>query len=312
MNPTTSLITGLSLSTLFVLSWLGSILYLRRTRRAMQTTVTPEQLRATDEKTDSIEDWLARAAALPDGTEPEPADGDRDQGRLHALALKHFPHIADPHPHLHLIGITGVEKRMLAWICGHTGLPNPFEALDRFTGDPLELRRAAEAWQDAHAQILGVVDHLCLATAQLHEHWQDPRAEKFFAILAEYLTELDALEADVKSTMETLRGLQAETALAEGTVVGLINLLIGSLGGYVVEAVVTAGTMAPAVAAQAQIELTWVLKQIARALERLPTIYSNTKHILESVTGFKGLNNLGAHFEINEIQEITRSIDAVA
>ncbi len=312
MNPTTSLIIGVSLSALFVASWLGGILYLRRSRRTMRTTVTPEQLRATTDQADSIEDWLARAAALPDGTQPTPGDGDRDQGRLHELAASHFPHIADRHPHLHLIGITGVEKRLLGWISEHTGLPNPFEVLDRFTGDPLELRRAAEAWQDAHAEILGVVDRLCLATAQLHEHWQDPRADKFFAILAEYLTELDGLETDVKSTMETLRGLQAETALVEGTVVGLINLLIGSLGGYLVEAVLTAGTMAPAVAAQAQIELTWVLKQIARALERLPTVYSNTKHILESMTGFKGLGHLGARFQISEVQAISRSIDSVA
>ena len=45
------------------------------------------------------------------------------------------------------------------------------------------------------------------------------------------------------TTADTLRGLQAEAALAEGTIAGLVNLLVGSLGGYLVESVLTAGTL---------------------------------------------------------------------
>ncbi len=310
MSPTLSLEIGLSLTTLFIVLWLGGIFYLRGSRRSMQTSVTPGQLRQTEDRVDTLEEWLARAAELPEGKEPEPAGEHREQSRFHKLAARAFPTLNDPHPHLHLIGITGVEKRLLAWVSAHTGLPNPFDALDRLVGDPLDLRRASEAWQDAHAEITAVVDRLCVATADLHEGWTDPRSEKFFEILAEYLTELDGLEADVRTTAETIKGMQAEAALAEGTIAGLVNLLLGSMGGYLVEAVLTAGTMTPAVAVQAQIELTWVLKQIARALERLPSIYANTRHILQSVTGFKGLNQMNAHFQLDEIEEISRSIDS--
>jgi hypothetical protein len=314
VNPTTALIIGVSITALTVISWLGGIVYLRRMRTAMQAApvaATGDQLHATASDASSIEAWLARAAALPDGEEPTAVDGPRDQGRLHELAARHFPSLAEPHPHLHLVGLTGVEKRLLHWVCEHTGMPNPFDALERMTGDPDELRRATEAWQDAHTDITAVIDQLCVATARLHEDWTDPDAAKFFAILADYLSELDALAADVKATGDTLRGLQAEAALAEGTIVGLINLLVGSLGGYVVEAVLTAGTMTPAVAAQAQVELTWVLKQVARALGRLQAIYANTRRVLQSVTGFKGLGHMPARFQIAEVEEIARSIDSV-
>jgi hypothetical protein len=309
-----TLVVGLGLAALVMLFWLGGIYYLRRMRESMQSPAGPTQadLAGTVDRAQSIEDWLARAAALPEGKRPESVDaGPREQSRLHELAARCFPQIDDPHPHLHLIGLTGVEKRLVTWVCHETGLPNPFDALERLTGDPDEIRRASEAWQDAHADAVAVIDRLCLATARLHEEWTDPEAEKFFAILSDYLTELDALAADVQTTGETLRGLQAEAALAEGTIVGLINLLIGSFGGYLVEAVVTAGTMTPAVAAQAQIELTWVLKQIARALSKLPGLYSNARHVLQSVTGFEGLEHMRERFQIAEVQKIEQSLDTV-
>ncbi len=316
MNPTTSLLIGVGLTVVFVTSWLGGIFYLRRTRHALAAQQTEEHtanLVRTEEQAHhgSIEEWLARAAALPEGQEPA-GNGGHDQGRLRELAARHFPRLAEPHPHIHLIGVTGAEKRLVTWVCGHTGMPNPFDALDRLTGNPDELRRVTEAWQDAHADVLTVLDQLCTATATLHEQWREPRAEKVFAILADYLAELEDLAADFGATAETLRGLQAEAALAEATVVGLVNLLIGSLGGYFVETVLTAGTVTPAVAAQAQLELTWVLKQIARALSRLPGIYSNTRHILQSVTGFKGLDQMRERFQIAEVERIGRSLDAAS
>jgi hypothetical protein len=319
VNPVTTLIWGLAVTVVVVLSWLGGIVYLRRMRKAMRAEPIGEltdQLQETDKQAHSIEAWLARAEALPEGKKPESlAPQERDQNRLQELADRHFPHIEVPHPHLNLIGITGLEKRLVTWGCEHTGLPNPFDALERLTGDPDDLKRATKAWHEAHADVVTVVDQLCVATANLHENWTDPSIdremqEKFFGILADYLTEIDGLAADLKTTEETLRGMQAEAALAEGTIVGLINLLIGSLGGFMVEAVMTAGTMTPAVAAQAQVELTWVLKQVARALGRLGSVYTNTRHVLQSVTGFKGLDHMHVRFQIAEAEKIATSIDA--
>jgi hypothetical protein len=299
MNPTTTLVTGLATTAVVLVSWLGGVYYLRRLRPPAPQPV---------ERPETIEDWIARVGSLPEGKRP--GLGGRDQGRLRELAARHFPYLAEPHPRLHLIGVTGVEKRLVTWVCEQTRLPDPFDALERLTGDPDEIRRACEVWKDAHDSTVAVIDRLCVASAALHENWTGPRAEKFFAILSEYLTELDALAADVQATEATLRGLQAETALAEGTIVGLVNLLVGSLGGYVVEAVVTAGTMAPAVAAQAQLEVVWVLKQIARALDKLPGAYVNARHVLQSVHGFKGLAQMREHFQIDEVRTIERSLDS--
>jgi uncharacterized protein YukE len=313
MSRTIALVSGIVLPVLFVTSWLAAMWHLRRLRRAARATpVRRQQLAQTGEQMHSIEDWLRRAAELPEGREPPPPDRERDQSRLEELARKHFPSLATPHPHLHLIGLTGVEKRLLAWVCEHTGLPNPFDALERLTGNPDELRRATLAWQDAHTDIAAAVDRLCAATAVLHERWDGPQAQRFFPLLAEYLGELDDLAADVKTTAETLRGLQAEATLTESTIVGLINLLLGSFGGYLVETVLTVGTMTPAVAAQAQVELTWVLKQVALALSRLQAIYSDTRRVLASVAGFKGLDQMRARFEIEIVEGIERSIDSIA
>jgi hypothetical protein len=309
MSRTIALVSGIVLPVLFVLSWLVAMWYLRRMRRAMQSAPVHHQ---SGDQLHAIEDWLRRAEELPEGREPKPVDGERDQNRLEELARKHFPSLATPHPHLHLIGLTGVEKRLLTWVCHHTGLPNPFDALERMTGDPDELRRATLAWQDAHTDIAAAVDRLCLAAARLHETWSGPVAQRFFPLLAEYLGELEDLATDVKTTADTLRGLQSEAALTESTIVGLINLLVGSFGGYLVEAVLTVGTMTPAVAAQAQFELTWVLKQVAVALSRLQSIYTNTRHVLASVAGFKGLDQMRARFEIEIVEGIERSVDSIA
>ena len=311
MSGTIALVSGIVLPVLFVLSWLTAMWYMRRMRRAMQATPVHRQLEQTGEQMHAIDDWLRRAEELPEGHEPKPVDGERDQNRLEELARKHFPSLATPHPHLHLIGLTGVEKRLLTWVCHHSGLPNPFDALERLTGDPDELRRATLAWQDAHTDIAAAIDQLCVATARLHERWSGPVAERFFPLLAEYLGELEDLASDVRTTAETLRGLQAEAALTESTIVGLINLLVGSFGGYLVEAVLTVGTMTPAVAAQAQFELTWVLKQVAVALSRLQSIYTNTRHVLASVAGFKGLDQMRARFQIEIVEGIEQSIDTI-
>ena len=313
MTGVAAFVIGLSISALVVLCWLGSILYIRR-RRTTPSASLPRSDDQTDmdERAHSIEAWLAKAAALPAGQQPTGvAVASRDQGRLEQLAAHHFPKLVDKHPHLHLMGITAVEKRLLAWVSQHTGLPDPFDALDELTGDPDELSRVATTWQAAHADIIALADRLSTATTHRHDVPADHDRQVFFAAVAEYLAELDALATDVQATGQTLRGLQAEAALAEGTIAGLINLLIGSFGGYLVESVITAGTLTPAVAAQAQVELTWVIKQVAVAMERLGSIYANARHILQSVTGFEQLQQAPAQFRPAEVETVEHTIDSI-
>jgi hypothetical protein len=301
----TALWVGLSITALIVLSWLGSVLYVRRMRAAGPPH---PPVPGADERRHSIEEWLERAEALPSGQPPAPVRfAEREQARLEQVAAAHFPKLADKHPQLHLVGITGVEKRLLAWVSQHTGLPDPFDALERLTGDPDELVRATRIWQQAHTDLVAAIDQLATAAASLGHEAESPTV---IDAVTEYIDELKALAADVEATGETLRGLQAEATLAESTVTGLVNLLIGSFGGFLVESVLTVGTLTPAVAAQAQVELTWVVKQIAMALARLGTVFNNARHILQSVAGFDDLSRAAPQFQPGEVETIARSIDA--
>jgi WXG100 family type VII secretion target len=310
------LITGLSFTVLIFGMWALGVLVVRNQRRRLAAAPGQEltaEIEETAAEVHSIEEFIARAEALPDGKKPEPRpehEQERDQEQLERLAKHHFPHIAVPHPHIHLVGITGLEKRLLAWVSHHTGLPSPFDFLDKLTGDPDELERAAKAWDAAHVHVQHTVSDLCRAAATLHTTWDDEAAERFYPLLADFLAELDTLADNLAKSSETLRGLQGEAALTEGTVAGLINLLIGSLGGFLVEEVLSVGTMTPAVAAQAQVELTWVLKQIAMAAGRLQGIYANTRHVLDSVSGFKGLTHMHNCFQTEVVQRIERLVDS--
>jgi len=195
VNGALPVVTGIGLSALFVLLWLGGILYVRRMRREMGERHVADQtghLAQLGDRAHSIEAWLARAAALPEGREPVPA-GERDEAKLAELARRHFPHLRVPRPHLHLIGLTGLEKRLLAWVSEHTGLPNPFDALERLTGDPDELARATKEWQSGYAEVVAAIDGLCVATERLHGQWSGELADRFFPLLADYLSQLDAL-----------------------------------------------------------------------------------------------------------------------
>jgi WXG100 family type VII secretion target len=309
------LITGLSFAVLIFGMWGLGVLVIRSQRRKLQEAPgaeLTEQIGETAAEVHSIEDFIARAEALPEGRKPEPRPEHlvaRDQEKLEALARHHFPHLEVPHPHIRLVGITGLEKRLLAWVSHHTGLPNPFEFLEKLTGDPDELERAAKAWDAAHAHVQQTVTGLCSAAGVLHKTWDDEAAAHFYPLLADFLSELDTLAGNLAKSAETLRGLRGEAALAEGTITGLINLLIGSLGGFLVEEVMSVGTMTPAVAAQAQVELTWVLKQIAMAAGRLQGIYANTRHVLDSVSGFKGLSHMPDCFQADVVQRIERLVD---
>ena len=310
------LITGLGFAALVFGMWGLGVLVVRNQTRELKAAPGEEltgQMRETAAEVRSIEEFIARAEALPPGREPEPQPEHlraRDQQRLEKLAEHHFAHLDVPHPHIHLVGVTGLEKRLLAWVSDHTGLPSPFEFLDKLTGDPDELERAAKAWDEAHARVQQTVTGLCSAARDLHGSWDDETARRFYPLLADFLAELDTLADNLAMSAETLRGLRGEAALAEGTIAGLINLLVGSLGGFLVEEVLSAGTMTPAVAAQAQVEITWVLKQIAMAAGRLQGIYANTRHVLDSVSGFKGLTRMHACFQADVVQRIERLVDS--
>lgn len=310
------LITGLSFAALIFGMWGLGVLVVRNQTRKLKTAPGAEltgQMEQTAAEAHSIEEFIARAEALPPGREPEPRPEHlmaRDQQQLEKLADRHFAHLAVPHPHIRLVGITGLEKRLLAWVSHHTGLPSPFEFLDKLTGDPDELERAAKAWDEAHTRVQQTVTGLCSAARDLHDSWDDETAARFYPLLADFLAELDTLADNLAKSAETLRGLRGEAALAEGTIAGLINLLIGSLGGFLVEEVLSVGTMTPAVAAQAQVEITWVLKQIAMAAGRLQGIYANTRHVLDSVSGFKGLTHMHNCFQADVVQRIERLVDS--
>lgn len=309
------LITGLGFTVLIFGMWGLGVLVVRNQRRKLDAAPgqeLTEEIAQTSAEVHSIEEFIARAEAMPEGRKPEPHPEHleaRDQGKLETLAEHHFPHLDVPHPHIHLVGITGLEKRLLAWVSHHTGLPSPFVLLDKLTGDPDELSRAAKAWDSAHEHVQKTVADLCRAAAALHKSWDDETAERYYPLLADYLAELDTLGDNLAKSAETLRGLQGEAALAEGTIAGLINLLIGSLGGFLVEEVLSVGTMTPAVAAQAQVEITWVLKQIAMAAGRLQGIYANTRHVLDSVSGFKGLTHMHNCFQAEVVQRLERLVD---
>src|ERR1051325_7410642 len=109
------LITGLSFAALIFGIWGLGVLVVRgqsrKLREAPGAELT-EQIEETASEVHSIEEFIARAAALPDGSKPEPRPdhvAERDQDRLETLATHHFPHLDVPHPHIHLVGITGLE-----------------------------------------------------------------------------------------------------------------------------------------------------------------------------------------------------------
>ena len=97
----------------------------------------------------------------------------------------------------------------------------------------------------------------------------------------------DALAGSVRTTWECVRAVRSEAQVAEGTVLMLINILIGSLGGLLVAEFVTASTVTPVAAAQAQVELAYVAKKIAFLGGKLNTLRSDVTKILDAVRGFR-------------------------
>jgi hypothetical protein len=223
-----------------------------------------------------------------------------DDDDLADIARKHLAHIHLPH--LPIPGLSTIEKKLIFFICDHTGAPNPFHTLERLTGDCVELERAEQAWARAQDQAEAAVALIRGATLP-YGPAPEGAAAGFARALEGYLTELDELAASLGTTRDCLKAIRNEAQLAENTILMLINLLVGSLGGLLVAEFVTAGTVTPVAAAQAQVELAYVGKKIAFIAGKLHLLYADAVKILAVVRGFRGID--AAHFVFEAIPEVT-------
>jgi len=237
---------------------------------------------------------VADPASYPEHA-PEPVNEDAlaEFGRTH---LSHF-HI----PTLPIPGLSTLEKKLVFYICDHTGAPNPFHALEELTGDPIDLLRVERIWEAGYKDLAAKIETLRTAADALTPAWQGREADRFEPALSVYLEELDELAGSVRTTWECVRAVRSEAQLAEGTIQMLINILIGSLGGLLVAEFVTAGTVTPVAAAQAQVELTYVAKKIAFLGGKLNALRSDVIKILDAVHGFKRIEAMRFAFDLAAI-----------
>jgi uncharacterized protein YukE len=226
------------------------------------------------------------------GHEREPID----EAALARIGRTHLSHIRVPS--IPVPGLGTLEKKLVCWVCEHTGAPNPFHALEQITGDCAELQRAEKAWEAAFADVEAAAASIRAAAEPLRAAWSGPQAERFGAALDTYLEGLDALAGCVRTTRECLKAIRSEAQLAESTVQMLINLLLGSLGGLVVAEIMTAGTVTPVAAAQVQLELAYVGKKIATIGGKLSALYSDVVKILDTVRGFRRLEAMRFVFDL--------------
>jgi hypothetical protein len=219
-----------------------------------------------------------------------------DETALAQIGRKHLGHIHIPS--IPIPGIGTLEKKLICYVCDHTGAPNPFHALERLTGDGVELQRAERAWEAAYQDVEAAAAAIRAGSAPLRAAWQGAQAERFGAAVDSYLDGLDTLAGCVRTTWECLKAIRSEAQLAEGTVQMLINLLLGSLGGLVVAELMTAGTVTPVAAAQVQVELAYVAKKIATIGGKLNALYSDIIKVLDAVRGFKQLDAMRFVFDL--------------
>lgn len=246
--------------------------------------------------------WMHRYDAVADDPSsydkhaPEPVDEQAlaEFGRKH---LSHFHIPAIPIP-----GLSTLEKKLVFFICDHTGAPNPFHALEQLTGDCVELERVEKIWEAGYKDLSDKADALRAAAEALNPAWTGPEADRFEPALAVYLDELDKLAGCVRTTWECVRAVRSEAQLAEGTIQMLINILIGSLGGLLVAEFVTAGTVTPVAAAQAQVEIAYVAKKIAFLGGKLNMLQSDITKILDAIHGFKRLDAMRFIFDLAAIE----------
>jgi hypothetical protein len=219
-----------------------------------------------------------------------------DQEALAEIGRKHMAHIQLPS--IRIVGLSTMEKKLVFFTCEHTGAPNPFHALERITGDAVELKRAEGAWNAAYEEVAKASDGLRTAAAPLREAWHGPESERFGPALDAYLEGLDALAGSIKTTADCLKAIRSEAQLAENTVQMLINVLVGSLGGMLVAELVTAGTVTPVAAAQAQLEIAYVAKKIAMLGTKLEALFVDVIRILNAARGFQRLDEMSFVFSL--------------
>jgi hypothetical protein len=230
----------------------------------------------------------------------EHAPAPLDQEALAEIGRKHLSHFHIPS--LPIPGLGTIEKKLVFYICDHTGAPNPFHALEKLTGDAVELERVEKIWEAGYQDLTGRIDAVRTAEAALAAQWRGEEAERFREAAAVYLDELDALAGCVRTTWECVRAVRSEAQVAEGTILMLINLLIGSLGGLLVAEFVTAGTVTPVAAAQAQAELAYVAKKIATLGGKLNALRSDVVKILDAVHGFKRIEAMRFVFDLAALE----------
>jgi hypothetical protein len=219
-----------------------------------------------------------------------------DEEALAEIGRKHLSHFHVPS--LPIPGINTIEKKLVYWICDHTGAPNPFHLLEEFTGDWVELKRAEQVWEEACRDVAAAAEAIEAGAKPLRESWTGPEAERFGQALDAYLEGLDALAGSIRTSWDCLKAIRSEAALAEGTIQMLINILIGSLGGLLVAEFITAGTVTPVAAAQAQLELTYVAKKIASIGSKLHMLYADITKLLDAFHGLKGIDAMRFVFDV--------------
>ena len=219
-----------------------------------------------------------------------------DEAALAEIGRKHLSHFHIPS--LPIPGVNTIEKKLIFWICDHTGAPNPFHALEEITGDWVELQRAEKVWEASYNEVVAAAARIRAGAQPLRENWAGPQAERFGQSLDASADGLDALAGSIRTTWDCLKAIRSEAALAEGTVQMLINLLIGSVGGLLVAEFITAGTVTPVAAAQAQLELTYVAKKIAFLGSKLHLLYSDITKVLDAFHGLKGIDAMRFVFDV--------------
>lgn len=219
-----------------------------------------------------------------------------DEAALAQIGRTHLSHVHVPS--IPVPGLGTLEKKLICWVCEHTGAPNPFHALERLTGDCAELQRAERAWEAAFNEVEAVAAAVREAAQPLRAAWTGTEAERFGEALDAYLAALDVLAGCMRTTRDCLKAVRSEAQLAESTVQMLINLLLGSLGGLVVAELMTAGTVTPVAAAQVQMELTYVAKKIATVGGKLSALYSDVIKVLDAVRGFKRIEAMRFVFDL--------------
>ncbi len=245
--------------------------------------------------------WTHRydAVAADPSCYPEHAPERVDHKALAEFGRTHLRHLHIPS--LPVPGLSTLEKKLVFYICDHTGAPNPFHAQEELTGDCVELQRVERLWEEGYQELTARIAAVRAAADALTPAWQGPEADRFEPALALYLDELDALAGSARTTWECVRAVRSEAQVAEGTIQMLINILIGSLGGLLVAEFVTVGTVTPVAAAQAQLELTYVAKKIAFLGGKLNALRSDVIKILDAVHGFKRIEAMRFVFDLAAI-----------